>query len=182
MNALMIVLRLPHVVGGVFWVGTAIFTRFFLVPSVTATAESGQVFMRHLTTKTGLTQRVTLAAYLTVLSGAILYWIDSQAFTSSWQISGAGVGFGLGALAGLVGFGFGQIVGRNATLIGKLGSEIQGKPTPEQIAALDQARRKMSSASAVSTAFLIASLVLMATARHWSLGFMSPALHWLFYY
>jgi uncharacterized membrane protein len=167
MNALMIVLRLLHIVGGVFWVGTAIFTRFFLVPSVAATAESGQAFMRHLTTRTGLTRRVTLASYLTVVSGAILYWIDSQGFTSAWQSSGAGVGFGLGALAGLVGFGYGQIVGRNATLIGKLGSEIQGKPTPEQIAALDQARRKMSSASAVSTAFLIASLVFMASARYW---------------
>jgi hypothetical protein len=167
MNALMIVLRLLHVVGGVFWVGTAIFTRFFLVPSVAATAESGQVFMRHLTTKTGLTKRVTLASYLTVVSGTLLYWIDSQGFTSAWQSSGAGVGFGLGALAGLVGFGFGQVVGRKASLIGKLGSQIQGNPTPEQIAALDQARSKMSSASAISTAFLIGSLVFMASARYW---------------
>jgi uncharacterized membrane protein len=163
----MIVLRLLHIVGGVFWVGTAIFTRFFLVPSVAATADSGQVFMRHLTTKTGLTKRVTLASYLTVISGAILYWIDSQGFTSAWQSSGAGVGFGLGALAGLVGFGFGQVVGRNASLIGKLGSEIHGPPTPEQMAALDQARRKMNSASAISTAFLIASLVFMASSRYW---------------
>lgn len=167
MNALMIVLRLLHIVGGVFWVGTAIFTRFFLVPSVAATAESGQAFMRHLTTKTGLTTRVTLASYLTVVSGALLYWIDSQGFTSAWQTSGAGVGFGLGALTGLFGFGFGQVVGRNASLIGKLGSQIQGTPTAEQIAALDQARKKMSSASAISTAFLIGSLVFMATARYW---------------
>jgi hypothetical protein len=32
---------------------------------------------------------------------------------------------------------------------------------------LDQARSKMSSASAISTAFLIASLVFMASARYW---------------
>jgi len=163
----MIVLRLLHIVGGVFWVGTAIFSRFFLFPTMAATAESGQAFMRHLTTKAGLTARVTLASYLTVISGAILYWIDSQGFTSAWQTSGAGLGFGLGALAGLVGFGFGQIVGRNASIIGKLSSQIHGAPTPEQTAALDQARRKMNSASATSTAFLIASLVFMATARYW---------------
>jgi hypothetical protein len=123
--------------------------------------------MRHLTTRTSLTKRVTLASYLTVVSGAILYWIDSQGFTSAWQSSGAGVGFGLGALAGLVGFGFGQIVGRNAALIGRLSSQIHGTPSSEQLAALDQARRKLSSASATSTAFLITSLVLMATARYW---------------
>ena len=167
MNALMIVLRLLHVVAGVFWVGAALFTRFYLVPSVAATAESGQAFMRHLTTKTNLTQSVTVASYLTVVAGAILYWIDSRGFTSAWQTSGAGVGFGLGALAGLVGFGFGQVVGRSASLIGKLGSQIQGSPTAEQIAALEQARNKMNNASAVSTAFLIAALVLMATARYW---------------
>lgn len=167
MNALTIVLRLLHIVSGVFWVGTAIFTRFFLVPSVAATAESGQAFMQHLTSKTGLTKRVTLASYLTVVAGTILYWIDSQGFTSAWLSSGAGLGFGLGALAGLVGFGFGQVVGRNAAMIGKLGSQIQGKPTAEQLAGLDQARRKMSAASATSTAFLIASLVFMATARYW---------------
>jgi hypothetical protein len=163
----MIVLRLLHIVSGVFWVGTAIFTRFFLVPSVAATAESGQAFMRHLTAKTGLTGRVTLASYLTVVSGAALFWIDSQGFTSAWRSSGAGIGFGLGALAGLVGFGFGQIVGRNAALIGKWGSQVQGAPTAEQIAALDQARRKMNAASATSTTFLLASLVFMATARYW---------------
>lgn len=167
MTALMIVLRLLHIVGGVFWVGTAMFNKFFLLPTVVATAESGQAFMRHLTTKAGLSTRVTMASYLTVLSGVVLYWIDSQGFTSAWQTSGAGIGFGLGALAGFVGFGLGQMVGRNASLIGKLSAQIQGSPTPEQIAALDQARRKMSSASGSSTAFLVASLVLMATARYW---------------
>src|SRR5688500_5509174 len=34
MNAELIVLRLIHIVGGVFWVGSALFTAFFLMPTL----------------------------------------------------------------------------------------------------------------------------------------------------
>jgi hypothetical protein len=165
-NALVIVLRLVHVLGGVLWVGAALVNTFFLAPTVQATAEAGQKVMGHLMAKARLSARVTLASYLTVLSGAGLYWIDSQGFTSAWQGSGPGIGFGIGALAAFVGFGFGQLVGKNAGLIGKIGAQIQGTPSPQQAAALKQAQAGMTSAGRISTTFLIVALVLMATARY----------------
>jgi len=165
-NALVIVLRLLHVLGGVLWVGAALVNTFFLVPTVQATAEAGQQVMGHLIARARLSARVSLASYLTVLSGAGLYWIDSQGFTSAWQSSGPGIGFGIGALAAFVGFGFGQLVGRNAGMIAKLGAQIQGPPTPEQAAAMQKARAGMTSAARISTGFLILALALMATARY----------------
>jgi len=168
-NAAVIILRLIHIVGGVLWVGTALLNTFFLGPTVTATADAGQKFMGHLVTKARLTARVTLASYLTVLSGACLYWIDSQGFTSAWQSSGPGIGFGLGAVAALIGFGFGQVVGKNATLVARLASQIQGTPTADQTAVLRKAQARMTSAGWVSTSSLTVALVLMATARYWLL-------------
>ena len=167
MNTALIILRLIHISSGVLWVGTALVNTFFLAPTVAATAEAGQKFMEHLVTNARLSARVTLASYLTVLSGASLYWIDSQGFTSAWQNSGAGIGFGLGAVAGFIGLGFGQLVGRNATLVARLAGQIQGAPTPDQAAAMRKAQSSMTSASRVSTWFLIPALALMATARYW---------------
>ncbi len=76
MNTWIIVLRIIHIVSGVFWVGGSLFLGLFIGPTVNATAEAGQKFMAHLITKARLATRVSAAAGLTVLAGAILYWID----------------------------------------------------------------------------------------------------------
>lgn len=167
MNILVIVLRLLHVLGGVLWVGAALVNTFYLSPTVAALGDTGQKFMAHLAGKARLTQGITLASYVTVLAGAALYWIDSQGFASAWLTSGPGIGFGLGALASIIGFGLGQIVGKNAVAIGRIAAQMQGPPTPDQAAGLQQARTKMDSAGRISTGMLILALVLMATARYW---------------
>ena len=58
------------------------------------------------------------------------------------------------------------MLGKNATVMAKLAAQIQGTPTPEQVAALQKARSKMTSAGNLSTAFLILALILMAVARY----------------
>ena len=167
MNYLILALRLIHIIGGVFWVGSSVIFGFFISPTVAATADSGQKFMAHLITKTRLTGAITASAILTVLAGAALYWIDSQGFTSLWQSSGPGLGFGLGALFALVGLVFGMMVGRNVGILGKLASQVQGKPTNEQMGRIQSAQKQLGYAAPVSTLFLILALVCMATARYW---------------
>ncbi|HSR20714.1 MAG TPA: hypothetical protein VLL49_07355 [Anaerolineales bacterium] len=167
MNVLVIALRLIHVMAGVLWVGAALVNTFFLAPSVAATGESGQTLMTHLVGQARFGARVTLASYVTVLAGALLYWIDSRAFTSAWTTSGPGIGFGLGALAGIAGLGFGQVVGKSYARIAAVAGQVQGTPNPAQHAALELARRRMTSAGRVSTVLLVAALACMATARYW---------------
>ena len=100
MNILVIVLRLIHVLGGVFWVGSALVNAFFLAPAVAATGEAGQKMMGFMITKAHFSVRITVAAILTVLAGLALYWHDSGGLTSGWTTSAAGLGFGLGGLSG----------------------------------------------------------------------------------
>ena len=68
MNVLILALRLIHIIGGVFWVGSSVIFGFFISPTVAATADSGQKFMAHLITKTRLTGAITASAILTVLA------------------------------------------------------------------------------------------------------------------
>ena len=167
MHTLVIVLRIIHILGGVFWVGSAIFTGFFVSPAVAATADAGQKFMAYLVMKSRVTARITAAAILTVLAGAALYWIDSQGLTSLWTTSGPGVGFGLGALFALVGLVFGILVGRSTAILGRLAAEISGKPSSEQMAQIGAARRQLAYAGPASSVALILALACMATARYW---------------
>lgn len=168
MNTLIIVLRLLHIVSGVFWAGSSILFGFIISPAITATAESGQKVLAHLVTKARLSAMIAYSAILTVLAGASLYWIDSQGFTSPWQRSGPGVGFGIGGLAAVAGLVFGLLVGRNTNILGRMAAELQGKPSPEQLARIQAAVRQLGYAGPISSIAIFIALVCMATARYWA--------------
>ncbi len=166
MNYLMIVLRLIHIFSGVFWVGAALMLYFFIGPTVGATAEAGQRVMQHIITRTRFTAAIASAGGLTVLAGAILYWLDSKGFTSAWMKTGAGIGLTLGSIFGLVGFISGIMVGRYTTTIGKVGSQIQGQPTAEQITQITTAQKQLAVVSPIQSISLILAVLLMASARY----------------
>ncbi len=167
MNVFLIILRLIHILSGVFWVGGSLIVFFFLSPAVAATGEAGQKTMGYIINKARLTMRLTIAAALTVLAGAVLYWIDSHGFTSAWTVSAPGLGFALGAIFALVGLGFGGIVGRSFMELARIGAASQGKPSPDQLAQLQAIQKRLAMASMVNTYALILALVCMATARYW---------------
>lgn len=166
MNIVMLILRLVHIFGGVFWVGAALMLSFFISPTAGATAENGQKFMQHLMGRTRLSTMMSAAGGSAVLAGILLYLIDSGGFTSAWMRSGAGIGFGIGGVFGLIGFVFGIMIGRNNTALGKLGAQIQGQPTPEQLVQIAAIRKNLSVVTPINTWALILSTLFMASARY----------------
>ena len=166
MNVLVIVLRLIHILSGVFWAGASLVMFFFIGPTLGATAEAGQKFAQHLILKTRFTAIVTGTAFLTVLAGISLYWIDSDGLSSAWTHSGAGLGFAFGAGFALLGLIFGGMVGGTNGALAKLGSEIQGKPTPEQLTQLGVLRKRLSVVSPLNAYSLLLAILLMAIARY----------------
>lgn len=167
MNVLLIILRLLHILSGVFWVGGSMIAYFFLSPAVAATGEAGQKMMGYMVSKGRMSARITAAAVVTVLAGAILFWIDSHGFTSPWTVSAPGLGFGLGAILALAGLGVGMQVGRSVHTLGEIATAAAGKPTPDQIGQMQAAQKRMATASQISTILLILALACMATARYW---------------
>ncbi|NWG07896.1 MAG: hypothetical protein HXY35_14565 [Chloroflexi bacterium] len=166
MNTLTLILRLVHIIGGVLWVGGALLMNFFVAPSMRATGEAGKQFAGHFMGKTRFSTIMTASAVATVIAGLWLYGIDSQWFTSAWQSSGAGIGFGIGSVFGLVGLVTGFMNGGNNKKLAQLGAQVQGKPTPEQAAALGAIQKQQGWVVPVNTWSLILAVLLMATARY----------------
>ena len=167
MNVFMIVLRLIHILSGVFWVGGAMISYFFLSPAVAATGAAGQQMMGYIVNKGRMTMRLTIAATLTVLAGAVLFWIDSHGLSSAWTVSAPGLGFALGAIFALVGLGFGGVVGASFQALGRIAASSQGKPSPDQMTQMQAIQKRLAMASRINTFALILALVCMATARYW---------------
>jgi hypothetical protein len=109
---------------------------------------------------------MTYSAISSVVAGFILYGIDSNWFTSAWQSSGPGIGFGVGALFALIGLVTGIMNGNNNKAMGRLGAQIQGKPTPEQAAKLAAIQKQQGWVVPVNTYSLLLALLLMAIARY----------------
>ena len=158
-------LRLIHIVGGMYWFGAVMAMYFFVTPTVAATGDAGQQFMRHLGAKSGFSNSILRAAIGTALAGAWLFWIDSSGFQSDWMRSSAGIGFSIGGFFGAVALVFGIIVNRTIAAIGKLGTQIQGQPTPEQLAQIQKLQKRNGSAMRHAVYALIGSAVFMALAR-----------------
>ena len=166
MNYFTLLLRIVHILAGVIWVGGALIMTFFVSPTVAATAEAGQRFVGYMMNNLKFSQRLSAAAGLSVLAGAILYWNDSSGFTSAWTKSGAGIGFTIGAIFALIGMAVGIVLGRTIKSMAQLGGQVQGRPTAEQAAQLQALQRQQITYSRINVATLILAVIFMAIARY----------------
>lgn len=165
MDYLKEILRLIHLVGGMYWFGAVLAMYFFITPTVAATGDAGQQFMKHLGGRSGLSTSILIAALSAGVAGAWLYWIDSNGFQSDWMKSTSGSAFGLGGFFGAIALTFGIVVNRALAALGKLGAQIQGKPSPEQMTQLQALQKRTGMALKYTTYALIVSALCMAAAR-----------------
>lgn len=166
MNIYLLVLRLVHIITGIIWGGGALIMEFFIGRTIVATGESGQKFAQYLMTSLRMHRFMTVMAASTVLAGALLYWHDSNGFTSAWMMSGAGIGFGIGAFFGLIAFVFGAIFGGTNAKLAQVGAQIQGKPTNEQLAQIQTLQKRIKTVSPIHTYSMLLAMLFMATARY----------------
>ena len=166
MNILMLILRVINIVAGIFWGGGSLVMHFFLGPTVRATKQVGQQFAGHLMLRTKFVTVMTTMATLTVLAGAALYWLDSDGLTSAWMKSNSGIGFGIGGAFGLAGFIFGVYFGQLNKKLATVGSQVQGKPSPEQITEIQSIQKKIAFASRFHTPSIIIAILLMSASRY----------------
>src|SRR5438552_12958885 len=87
----MVVLRLIHILSGIFWVGTTFFLVGFLQPVVAQSGPEGGRFAQRLMSQKRFQAAMSVAAGLTILSGLVLYGLSSAAFQHAWVTSGPGL-------------------------------------------------------------------------------------------
>ncbi len=166
MNLPVVFLRVVHIIGAIFWGGGALMMEFFIAPSIAATAENGQRFANHLINKIHLHRFMMVNAILTILAGSILYWKDSNGFTSAWMKSGTGIGFTIGAIFGLIAFASGAIFGRSNAQLGQIGTQIKERPTSEQLTQINAIQKRLKAVSPIHTVSMILAMLFMAAARY----------------
>src|SRR5438477_5415866 len=132
----LIVLRLIHIVTGVFWAGGSFVMLSHIVPAAEASGPAGGQFMQRLMQR-GLSRALLGAGVFNVLAGILLYLRVSGGLQLDWITSPVGLTFTIGALAALAALIYGGAVTAPAgSRMARLGQEIQtgGKPpTPEQM-------------------------------------------------
>ena len=168
-----VLLRLIHVLGGVFWVGAAVTMFLFLQPTAEATAPEGQRFMLHLLRNRRFSEVVLAAALLTGAAGAILFWRDTNGLDPKLMFQAEHLGFTVGGVAGgiaLLGFVFvGYPAGRRLIAIASRLEAERRAPSEDEQRMLMTAQHTLSRVGVTVLVFLTVAAAAMATARYWPL-------------
>ncbi|WKZ36858.1 MAG: hypothetical protein QY332_02820 [Anaerolineales bacterium] len=159
------VLRFLHIIAGIIWAGGAILMNLVIGPAIGATGDAGRQFAGHLMGETAFSKVMLGCGLTTVLAGTYLYGVSSNWFTSGWMMSGPGIGFGVGAVAGILALVFGFMIGNTNGALAALGAQIQGKPTDAHMAAMGALRKRQVFVTTANTIFILISIALMASAR-----------------
>ena len=170
MDTYMVVLRVVHILAGVFWVGAALTTILFLQPTAHEVGPAAGPFMAHLAGKKRLVDWVLRAAGLTILAGVLMYWRVSGGLDGDWIGSAEGLSVTIGALCGIAAFSLGLTVVKPtimATLaIGREVAASGGTPTPEQGAKLQALQTRGKDVGQIIVPLLIVAVAAMAAARY----------------
>jgi uncharacterized membrane protein len=167
MNYLMLILRLTHILAGVFWVGATLTSTIYLKPTLEASGEAGQKVLERLVTNTRLFTAMTAAGILTVIAGYTMYWLDSDGFSSAWTHSGPGIGFAIGGASGLLGLISRVLANRNMAALRRLDAENKEHSIvdPQNMASLLKTQALLNK---LNIWLLIVAVIFMATARYLS--------------
>jgi uncharacterized membrane protein len=162
MDILMVSLRLVHIIGGVYWVGTAMFLAFFAEPAILKSGEKGDAFLRQLYTGTKFGASMGASSLLTTLAGLVLYYKVSGHFNADWMQSANGVVLSIGAVAGLLAAGHGMAAlgpksGQYETLV------TSGTASDQEI---NHLRDYLFKHGRISLGLMLVAVVGMASARY----------------
>lgn len=169
MTAELLLLRLIHILGGIFWLGTGLFSALFLAPALAMSGvDAGRVFA-------ALQQRrfftiLPLVAVLTIASGLRLLWIGSGGVDARYFATATGATYGYSGAATIVAFLLSMLISRpSAARAGQLAAALASAPEtgPARLASeIEALRRRGLVAGNIAMALLILGAAGMAVARY----------------
>jgi uncharacterized membrane protein len=159
MDIVLVVVRLLHIVAGVFWVGAGLYAALILVPTLVRMGTEASSVMRSLGQSAVFRAMFPVSAVLTVLAGIILYLRPnaSAVFSNTGWIV-----LSIGALAGiLAAVHGGAVLGRmQGEYWGKVSS---GSASPSELESLGQS---LILHMRISLILAVVALIGMALARY----------------
>ena len=165
-NTVIAILRFIHIVVGTFWVGGAVTTAFFLLPTVKATGPIGGQFAGQLMARTHLATVLTAAGGITVLAGLILYgglWVGAG-------FTGPAAAYAIGGAIAIIALILGFAIARPAAdKLAALGSAIAGQgspPTADQNAERGRLMDRLTSTVQINAVLLLITVAFMAVGEN----------------
>jgi uncharacterized membrane protein len=113
MHALLLTLRLVHILGGILWVGFSIFVSFMLGPAIDDAGPAAGGIMPALGRR-GMMTVMPVLALLTVLSGFGLYWRVAGGDFAGFARTPTGLMLGLSGIVAVLAFLVGITITRPA--------------------------------------------------------------------
>lgn len=166
----LLVLRLIHVVGGMFWVGAGLFSGIFLMPALTEAGPAAGAVMGSMKRRR-LFVVMPAVAILTILSGLRLMWITSGGFAPGYFATASGATFAAAGGAAILAFLLGLLVSMPAgRRMGELGAAIGKAADPEEAARLSgelaRVQRRVRLVGSAVMVLLLAAAAGMAVGRY----------------
>lgn len=169
MSAEIIVLRLVHILGGVFWVGTITYATFFVMPSIAEAGPGGGAVLAGLKRRKLLVV-LPVVALITILSGLRLLQVTSAGFSAEYFELPMGQAMLAASITTLVAFVIGIGVSRPAMMrVGALMAQRESVAPDRRLAIdveVEALGARLRVANLALTLILLASTALMAVARY----------------
>lgn len=158
-----IVLRLIHVLGGIFWVGSALFNSFYVFPALAVAGPAAGAIMGSMQRRR-LFVVLPVVALLTILSGLRLMALTSGGFAAAYFSTGRGVTFAASGSAAIVAFLLGVFVGRpTGVRLARLRQSAAATQDPESRARLS-AEADVLQRRSVVLGYVLNTLLILAAA------------------
>jgi uncharacterized membrane protein len=159
-QTMMLALRIVHILFGLFWAGTAIALAAFVIPAARANGPTGGRMLREIMQRRRLSASLAIAAALTIVSGATMYWRIATDMHDAWVRSRPGIVLGFGGLAALIAFALGA--GVAAPTARKL--EALAHDAPRSI--MERLQSRIARVSSAIAVLLVITATCMAIARY----------------
>jgi uncharacterized membrane protein len=172
-SSLMALLRLVHILAGIFWVGATLVLAAFLMPAARAVGPGAGALMSQLMQRQRLQLWMNVAMTLAILAGFALYGLDSRMSGGGFGRSATGMTLALGGLFAIAAAGVGgAMIKPTGRKLGEIAERMQqplrggGGPPADLVAEAQPLQRKMQRALTIMSVLLVLSATTMAIARY----------------
>jgi len=170
MDLYLFILRVLHIVAGVFWAGGIFMLAMFIMPSINSSMPEGGKVMQRMMAAYKFPLYMTTAGSLTALSGILMYINLSLGFSMEWIGSAHGLCLTIGGLSAIIAFLLGLFVNKpRADKIGRIGKAVMqagGKPTESQMAEMTALRMGITSMTKTMAVLVLIAVLGMAMAKY----------------
>jgi len=169
-----LILRLIHILAGVFWVGAVFTNAFFVQPTAEALGPDAGRFQLRLMGPARFPAAILSAAGVTIAAGLALLWLTTNGLDPELLFGPSRVGFTVGGVVAILTFALGSLyvyprIKRISGLMSRVMAEGR-PPNADEQGEIATTRDELRVSGWVTVIGLAIAVAAMATARYWGLA------------